>query len=117
MDEEKREKTALGAAEEGVDAAALVSSSEAIGHFHAKADLRIRGDYAGANRKLYWASLRANAAKGAKTEWEELTSMKNRLSTGTKLTRGAHAANAEIELGKKVALKTVQKAGRRCPDP
>lgn len=111
MDEEKREKTALGAAEEGVDAAALVSSSEAIGHFHAKADLRIRGDYAGANRKLYWASLRANAAKGAKTEWEELTSMKNRLSTGTKLTRGAHAANAEIELGKKVALKTVQKAG------
>lgn len=39
MDEEKREKTALGAAEEGVDAAALVSSSEAIGHFHAKADL------------------------------------------------------------------------------
>ena len=111
MDEEKREKTALGATEEGVDAAALVSSSEAIGHFHAKADLRIRGDYAGANRKLYWASLRANAAKGAKTEWEELTSMKNRLSTGTKLTRGAHAANAEIELGKKVALKTVQKAG------
>lgn len=111
MDEEKREKTALGAAEEGVDAAALVSSSEAIGHFHAKADLRIRGDYAGTNRKLYWASLRANAAKGAKTEWEELTSMKNRLSTGTKLTRGAHAANAEIELGKKVALKTVQKAG------
>lgn len=93
------------------DAAALVSSSEAIGHFHAKADLRIRGDYAGANRKLYWAFLRANAAKGAKTEWEELTSMKNRLSTGTKLTRGAHAANAEIELGKKVALKTVQKAG------
>lgn len=104
-------ENSTGAAEEGVDAAALVSSSEAIGHFHAKADLRIRGDYAGANRKLYWAFLRANAAKGAKTEWEELTSMKNRLSTGTKLTRGAHAANAEIELGKKVALKTVQKAG------
>lgn len=56
-------------------------------------------------------SKRDNTSKGAKSEWQEITSPDADLSAKARLSRGAGAARAELAVDKEIALRTLRNAG------